>query len=678
VDPAEPTEVQTAALRALARLGDRTSAEAVVERWDRLGPTLRAAALDALVARAETAGVLLKAVEAGRIAPSQIAAEPRQRLMTTGSPESRARAEAAFGSLRIGPRNVVLDAYNSARTTPGDPARGKVAFARACAVCHKLDGIGHEVGPDLAALTDRSPEALLIAILDPNREVDARYISYNAALKDGRVVAGLVAAETASAVTLKRQEGSSDVVLRGDLDELISSGKSLMPEGLENDLKPSDVADLIAYMGKGSTRPKAFDGNHPAVVKQDRDGVVRLDGASAEIYGPSLVFETQFGNLGYWHSPEDRASWSFQVDRGSTFTVAIDWACDDGSAGNTYRLELDGRAVPGVVEATGGWANYTSKPVADQVFHKGVHRIALRSEGPIRGALADVRAIVLTPGEAPPAQAPEPESIEAIARAILEPKATDAARQALVARRPEKSAELIAALAEGLGSDLKEEYRRIPWIWRVAIAAGRRNDAAEIRRILDVSLPPVDGSKLDDWRAVVVGGGLINGVSQAGPFPGARFDEILRDAPQLAARWRKSIDLAAQMADAESVATGTRYDALRILGVESWGKRGEQIAGYLSDKVDPELQQGAVSALNDVDAPEAAATLAMSLDKLTPGNRKFAIAALTRDDARRSKLVDAIEAGRVRRDELTDEDRSLLLDSSRNRSAERARKILTP
>jgi hypothetical protein len=115
-----------------------------------------------------------------------------------------------------------------------------------------------------------------------------------------------------------------------------------------------------------------------------------------------------------------------------------------------------------------------------------------------------------------------------------------------------------------------------------------------------------------------------------------------------------------------------------MLGVEAWSRRGSQIAGYLSDKVDPELQQGAVSALNDVDAPEAAEALATSLDKLASSNRKLAIAALTRDDARRSKLVDAIEAGRVRRDELSDDDRRLLLDPARNKSAERARKILMP
>ena len=143
------------------------------------------------------------------------------------------------------------------------PARGEAVFARLCAGCHKFGGQGHEIGPDLAALTDRSPEALLMAILDPNREVDARYAGYTAALKDGRVVTGLIASETANAITLKRQEGQTDVILRADLEELKTSGQSLMPEGLENDLKRSDLADLIAYLASGGERPKVLAGNHP-------------------------------------------------------------------------------------------------------------------------------------------------------------------------------------------------------------------------------------------------------------------------------------------------------------------------------------------------------------------------------------------------------------------------------
>ena len=159
-------------------------------------------------------------------------------------------------------------AYRPALSTPGDPTRGQAVFGRLCAACHKLGGQGYEIGPDLAALTDRSPEALLTAILDPNREVDARYVSYSVARKDGRVASGMIAAETASAVTLKREQGQTDLILRDEIDELTSAGRSLMPEGLENDLKPADLADLIAYLVPAAERPKVVAGNHPETVRQ--------------------------------------------------------------------------------------------------------------------------------------------------------------------------------------------------------------------------------------------------------------------------------------------------------------------------------------------------------------------------------------------------------------------------
>ena len=324
LDPGEPAEVQLAAIRGLARLGDPASAGAIVARWPRLGPSARGSALDALLAREETAGVLLSALEGGRIAPAQVDAAHRERLLHQGPDARRRRAAGVFGSSAIGPRKAVLDAYASARTRPGDPARGRAIFERACASCHKLGGVGHEVGPDLAALTDTSPDALLTAILDPNREVDARYAVYSAATKDGRVVAGLIVAETASALTLKRQDEQTDSILRADLDELSTAGRSLMPEGLENDLKPADVADVIAFVARP---PKAVPGNRPQTVAPRPDGSIRLEAATAEVYGPSLTYEAEFGNLGYWQGDGDRASWTFRVERPSTFTVSMDWAC---------------------------------------------------------------------------------------------------------------------------------------------------------------------------------------------------------------------------------------------------------------------------------------------------------------------------------------------------------------
>jgi putative membrane-bound dehydrogenase-like protein len=399
LDPTETAQVQSAAVGALARVNVRAGAAALIERWSRLGPTVRAAVLDALLARPAYAGLLLDALEAGRITPGEVDAAHRESLLKSGREDLRRRAGVVFGSRGIGPRQAVLAAYGGEKLKGGSPSRGKAVFARVCVACHKFGGQGHEVGPDLAALTDTSPEALATAILDPNREVDARYASYSAALKDGRVVTGLIASETANAVTLKRQEGQSDVVLRADLDELTTAGRSLMPEGLENDVKPAELADLVAYLAESGERPKTLEGNAPRLIVQADDRSVRLPASAAEVYGPTLTYETSTANLGYWHSVEDHAAWTFRLKEPGTFTVSMEWACADESAGNPYLIRVGTTTARGEVGGTGAgtWANYRSIFLSEVTLPAGTHRLEFRPGGPLRGALLDLRAVVLTP-----------------------------------------------------------------------------------------------------------------------------------------------------------------------------------------------------------------------------------------------------------------------------------------
>ncbi|HEX3726047.1 MAG TPA: hypothetical protein VHV08_07375, partial [Pirellulales bacterium] len=105
-----------------------------------------------------------------------------------------------------------------------------------------LRGAGHEVGPNLASLTDYSPPALLAAMLDPNRAVEAKFLDYVALTTAGVSYTGLLANETGNSITLMGQEGKQQTILRSDLDVLQATGKSLMPEGLEKDLSPQNLA----------------------------------------------------------------------------------------------------------------------------------------------------------------------------------------------------------------------------------------------------------------------------------------------------------------------------------------------------------------------------------------------------------------------------------------------------
>lgn len=246
VDPRVPNRVQLAAVAALGG-NDPKTADALIAGWKRYSPPLREAVLDTLLSREASTAALLSSLEDKCTPLSDIGPAHRRRLLGQRDKEFRERAEALFAQ-PSGPRQPVVDSYKPSLSLPGDPKAGSAVFKRVCASCHRLNNEGVEVGPDLATLTDRSPEALLVAILDPNRAFEAKYALFNVALKDGRVLTGMIANETGVSLTLRRQEGKEDVLLRADIEELAASGQSLMPEGLEKDLKPRELADLIAYL----------------------------------------------------------------------------------------------------------------------------------------------------------------------------------------------------------------------------------------------------------------------------------------------------------------------------------------------------------------------------------------------------------------------------------------------
>ena len=234
----------------------------------------------------------------------------------------------------------------------------------------------------------------------------------------------------------------------------------------------------------------------------------------------------------------------------------------------------------------------------------------------------------------------------ALAREILDDAKPEAQREAIIRDHPALSAELIAALTADLKPGTAEEYRRIPWVWRVSIAAGKRANGEECRRILDVALPR-PGQPLDDWRAVVLGGGLVNGLTLSGHWPDKTLSAITKTTGDHAARWRRALEQAVVMADDPKVKTGTRYDALRLVGMLPWDLSGAQIKRYLANGVHAELQQGAVGAAGDVHAPEAAEALIAGFPHFTEGNRVFAIRALLRDASRADALLAAVADGRL-------------------------------
>ncbi|HRX77644.1 MAG TPA: c-type cytochrome, partial [Pirellulaceae bacterium] len=144
-------------------------------------------------------------------------------------------------------RQVLLE-HQGVLQLPGVPTRGAAVFKKQCANCHKLDDVGHDIGPNLRSLTDKKPGSLLASILDPSASVDGKYVTYIALTDDGRSYSGMIASETGNSLTLVEQANKQHVLLRTQLEEIRSTGKSLMPDGLEKDLTHQDFADLLAYL----------------------------------------------------------------------------------------------------------------------------------------------------------------------------------------------------------------------------------------------------------------------------------------------------------------------------------------------------------------------------------------------------------------------------------------------
>lgn len=248
IDYRQPAEVQDAALSALTAFDKPEIAGMILETWDGLGPQLRAEALEALFSRRAWLESLLGALE-NQDLPIRDVPSPRAKLLLEHSdPRIRQRAEKLFAAHTPAERSKVLAAYRDVLKTKGDAHLGKQVFKKNCSACHRLEGVGHEIGPSLSAARNRGAEFILTNLLDPNREVNPEYVGYLVRTEQGKLVSGLIAAETATSVTLKRGDDATDTVLRADIAEMRSSGQSIMPEGLEKDINKKEMAALLAYL----------------------------------------------------------------------------------------------------------------------------------------------------------------------------------------------------------------------------------------------------------------------------------------------------------------------------------------------------------------------------------------------------------------------------------------------
>jgi len=252
LDANQPLTLQLAAVNTLGSLADERVPDVLLEAYQRATPSVRNEIVTVLLSRPARTRSLLAAIRDGRVAASQVSPLWRGLLLRHREPDIRQRAEALFASLNERPRDEVIARYRAALGSAADAKRGEAVFRRECVNCHRLGNDGHDVGINLATVRSRTPDEILVHVLDPNREVSPAYLEYVAITDDGRTQTGIISEETAAGVTLRRAGGLEETIPRWNIETIQSSGLSLMPEGLEQKITPGEMADLLAFLSESS------------------------------------------------------------------------------------------------------------------------------------------------------------------------------------------------------------------------------------------------------------------------------------------------------------------------------------------------------------------------------------------------------------------------------------------
>jgi len=245
-DPQQPIRLR--AIAALSKRGETEPWHALVSNFSRESPALQRAILDGLFVSTGRLAVLLDAIENGEVKPTEINFDRSKQLLSHADPTIKTRAETLLAAAIPADREKVLAEYQAVLKMHSSPSHGRVVFEKNCAVCHRIDKVGVDVAPDISDSRERLPEQLLADIIQPNRAIDSNYFSYTVITSDGLPQSGVLTAETSTSVTLKQQEGKTLTIPRSEIEELRSDGISFMPDGLEKNIPPQEMADLISFI----------------------------------------------------------------------------------------------------------------------------------------------------------------------------------------------------------------------------------------------------------------------------------------------------------------------------------------------------------------------------------------------------------------------------------------------
>lgn len=237
--------------------------EQVIEAFSSLTPRMKSTAVSIILSKPAWIKSLLNAAAKRQFDLNDLSLEQKQALRSFPDETLRIQAEkllAMGGGLPDANREKVLQSLMHVTKVSGDVEAGRAIFKKVCAACHQHGEMGHSIGPNLTGMAVHPKAELLTHILDPSRNVEGNFRLYKVLTVDGKIINGMLAGESRTSITIVDSQAKKFDVPREDIDELIASRKSVMPEGFEKQITEQQLADLLEFLtNKGRFLPIPLD-----------------------------------------------------------------------------------------------------------------------------------------------------------------------------------------------------------------------------------------------------------------------------------------------------------------------------------------------------------------------------------------------------------------------------------
>lgn len=255
----EDSEIRREAILALDISNNPATVEVLLEQYATFSQDEKQAAVSLLATRQHFAIALLDLIESGTISREDVSAYTLQQLKSFNVTELQDRLQALWAndqskllkSEEIANYEIKM---SSEFLSQGNASAGRLVFERTCAKCHRLFGEGGDIAPDLTGSGRKKPDYILRNLIDPSAEIDAAYRLTTVLTDDGRLYNGFMVHQDDKWLIIRTQDAKIRLSMN-EVDELVKSKASMMPEGMLRSFTDEQIRDLLVYLASDDQVP---------------------------------------------------------------------------------------------------------------------------------------------------------------------------------------------------------------------------------------------------------------------------------------------------------------------------------------------------------------------------------------------------------------------------------------